>query len=209
LALSQGGGHTAEHRWTWRGGLLTPRPGQTAGDLQRWLTADVDPALPGEASSSEDGEPGLVFWQNVSAPVHVLFTPQQIWLLACSVVFLVIGLGLSFVPLSRGQLWAAVSALLLAGIGGAVWWPELVPAVIYGCEPGAVVLIAILIVQWVRHQRYRRQVIFLPSFTRLKSGSSLVHSDGNVQPSREPSTVDAPLAKRESSAKQRVENRTS
>jgi hypothetical protein len=205
VGLSQGGGHTTEHHWIWRGGLLTPRPGQGAGDLQRWLTADVEPAE-GEEVSRDDREPSVIFWQSALAPVQLVYVPQQIWLLACSLVFLVIGLGLSFIPLSRTQLWVAVGGLVLAGVVAAVWWPDLVPAVVYGCEPGIVVLIAILGVQWVLHQRYRRQVVFLPSFTRLKQGSSLERAN-NLPPSREPSTVDAPPVKRESSVKSKSENR--
>jgi hypothetical protein len=206
VALSQGGGHTTEHRWIWRGGLLTPRPGRTAADLQRWLMADTDTAALGEGGGSEDSEPSLVFWQTALAPVHLIYVPQQLWLLACSLIFLVIGLGLSFVPFSRGQLWLAVSGLVLAGGVAAIWWPDLVPAIVYGCEPGVVVLIGILGVQWLLHQRYRRQVVFLPSFTRLKPGSSLGQPGNNLQPTREPSTVDAP-AKRESSVRPKLENR--
>jgi hypothetical protein len=206
VALSQGGGHTTEHRWIWRGALLTPRPGQSAGDLQRWLTADTDTAGEGEETPRDDREPGLVFWQTAIAPVQLVYVPQQIWMLACSLVFLVIGLGLSFVPFSRGQLWVVVSLLIIGCAAAAVWWPDLVPVVVYGCEPGIVVLLAILGIQWVLHQRYRRQVVFLPSFTRLKQGSSLERAN-SFPPSREPSTVDAPPAKRESSVKSKAESR--
>jgi hypothetical protein len=46
-------------------------------------------------------------------------------------------------------------------------------------------------VQWLLHERYRRQIVFLPSFSRSRAGSSLLR--GGVQrPHGEPSTVDAP-----------------
>jgi hypothetical protein len=41
------------------------------------------------------------------------------------------------------------------------------------------------------HERYRRQVVFMPGFTRLKSKSSLIVNTPQPRP-REPSTVDAP-----------------
>ena len=40
-------------------------------------------------------------------------------------------------------------------------------------------------------QHYRRQVVFLPGFSRLKAGSSLVRDGSHARP-REPSTIDAP-----------------
>jgi hypothetical protein len=46
----------------------------------------------------------------------------------------------------------------------------------------------VLAVQWLMHQRYRRRVVFLPGFTRLK-GSTLIRGGG--RPRGEPSTVDA------------------
>jgi hypothetical protein len=61
---------------------------------------------------------------------------------------------------------------------------------LYGALPGAAALALVLSVQWFLHQRYRRQVVFMPGFTRLKSNSSLLRSG----PRAEPSTVDAPPA---------------
>jgi len=41
------------------------------------------------------------------------------------------------------------------------------------------------------HERYRRQVVFMPGFTRVKSGSSLIRP-GISNRKREVSTVDDP-----------------
>jgi hypothetical protein len=84
-----------------------------------------------------------------------------------------------------------VGAVLALAAGAATLvWPGVLAEVAYGCEPGAAVLLIVLAAQWVAHARYRRQVVFLPSFTRVKAGSSLVR--GTVsRPRGEPSTVDA------------------
>jgi hypothetical protein len=66
-------------------------------------------------------------------------------------------------------------------------------AIAYGCEPGFVVLLAVLGLQWLMHQRYRRQIVFLPSFSRGPAGSSLIRKTPSSRPpSGEPSTVDVP-----------------
>ena len=43
------------------------------------------------------------------------------------------------------------------------------------------------------HQRYKRQLVFMPGFTRVKPGSSLLRGS-SVKRNREPSTIDAPSA---------------
>jgi hypothetical protein len=47
--------------------------------------------------------------------------------------------------------------------------------------------------QWFFQRRYRRQVVFMPGFTRLATGSSLVKHGSSHRPRAEPSTVDAPV----------------
>jgi hypothetical protein len=79
----------------------------------------------------------------------------------------------------------------LAVAAAALRWPMALANVAYGCEPGAVVLVAFAAVQWLLHERYRRQVVFLPSFSRGRAGSSLLRA-GAQRPHGEPSTVDAP-----------------
>jgi hypothetical protein len=70
-------------------------------------------------------------------------------------------------------------------------WPELIPVVLYGCAPGALVLVLVIAVQWVLQRRYRRQVVFLPGFSRLAPGSSIIRS-GSSHRRRDASTVDVP-----------------
>jgi hypothetical protein len=75
----------------------------------------------------------------------------------------------------RGRLFWAL--LVLLGLGVALLgliWPGLLTALLYGAQPGLAVLVVVLAVQWLLHERYRRRIVFLPGFRRVKSGSSMV-----------------------------------
>jgi len=89
--------------------------------------------------------------------------------------------------------WPLLALLTLAVALAALFWPTTLSAIVYGCEPGAVVLLGAIALQWTVYQRYRRQIVFLPSFSRGRAGSSLVRKSASNRPqSGEPSTVDAP-----------------
>jgi hypothetical protein len=173
-----------EQDWGWQGWLLAPEPALTGADLERWLT--------GQAVSDDGQLPSLVCSRTSLEPLRVLRLPRQLWLLACSGLLLLLGLGLYFAPLSHYSFWTALALLGVGAVVAAALWPAALPAVLYGCEPGAVVLALLLGFQWMLHQRYRRQVVFLPGFKRLKPGSSLLR--GSSKRLREPSTVDEPAA---------------
>ncbi len=206
VPIYQSGSQLSGQRWHWLRGLLVPRPAATTADLERWLTAGTTAAGSGRegVTNGDDLRASLESWQTVLRPVSIIHAPNQLWLFACSALLLGVGLGLMYAPLSRRQFGVVLIGLGVAVGLAAVWWPGVVPAVLYGCEPGLVVLLVILVVWWMLQRRYRRQVVFMPGFTRLKTGSSLVRRDSNNRPRGEPSTVDAPT-KRESSAKQKVE----
>ena len=192
VALYQGGGYTSEQGWEWRGGLWTPHPSVTAADLESWLA--VSPSAGAAWWTGTDlGQPQLVCWRTALAPLYFLHIPQQAWLLGCSLLFLSIGLGLLFLPLSRALLWTIVTLLVVAVGLVAVWIPSALPALLYGCEPGVTAFLLILGVQWMVQQRYRRQIVFLPGFTRLKSPSGLSRSGNGSRSRGEPSTIDAPV----------------
>ncbi len=145
--------------------------------------------------------PALVFWQDHTTPIVLTHAPQQAWLLVCSLGVLILGLGLYWSArphVATGGRWAVwmwpLLALLTLAIALAVlFWPTTLWAVAYGCEPGLVVLLAVIGLQWLMHERYRRQIVFLPSFSRGRPGSSLVRKTAAKRPQNgEPSTVDAP-----------------
>lgn len=173
-----------EQHWDWLGWLLAPRPAATGLDLERWFAGAEPPA------ALDPPEPGLVGWQATLGPVRVVHVAQQVWLVTCSLVFLLFGLALSLTYLPRVVFWSLV---MLLGTGLAltgILFPDALPALVYGCELGLVVLVLVLGAQWMVQQRYRRQVVFMPGFSRLKPGSSLIRPVPNRP--REPSTVDSP-----------------
>jgi hypothetical protein len=194
-------GLAAEQRWGWRGWLLAPRPALGDAELERWFLAGT--AIPPGGGSEAGGAevPALVCWRSGLGPLTVNHVPQQGWLLLCSLVVLAVGLGLYYlVPWAsapRRLFWVLLALLGLGTALTSLVWPGILSAVAYGCEPGLVVLLLVLTVQWLLHQRYRRRVVFMPGFKRAKGGSSLVRSDSHkpLLPKRgEPSTVDAPAS---------------
>jgi hypothetical protein len=186
---------TTEQQWGLRGWLPAPLPALSSKDLEHWLTRS--------AQDSGDGEPSLVCWQTTPSAIHLVHISQRGWLLGCSLLVLALGLGLSFVPLTRGPLrvlcWLVVTLIGLGAALTAFLWPSVMPAVFSGCLPGTAVLIPVVVVQWMLHRRYRRQLVFMPGFTRLKPGSSMVRAGSSNRP-REASTVDVPPPGPDSSA---------
>lgn len=189
VVLTSAGGAVVEQRWGRRGWLLGPVPAVGGDDLEHWFNG---PDAPPEASSA--GTPSLVCWQSAVQPLWLVHLPQQVWLIACSLMVLAVGLGLYYLPLSRVQWGTAIGGLGLLVVAVGILWPNVLPALVYGSEPGAAVLLLVLGVQWMLHRRYRRQIVFMPGFTRLKTGSSLIrtNSGSSNRPRGEPSTIDAP-----------------
>jgi hypothetical protein len=173
-------GQTVDARWGLQGWLLSPLAEVSSSDLEHWLT--------GKESADPPSPVSLALWRNSLEPLLVLHLPRQAWLLICSGLFLAVGLGLFFAPLSRFSFWLLVGLLGAGTITVACFWPTILAPLVLGCQPGLVVLLLILVVQWLLQERYRRQVVFMPGFTRLKPGSSLIRSGRQ----REASTVDAP-----------------
>lgn len=181
-------------RWGWRGWLLAPRMGLGEGDLERWLASES------QESEGQPGEtPSLILWHNERTAIRLIHVPHQVWLLACSlglVLFGVLAWRLSF---PRSERLPIVGALLLltfflGSLLVLVLWPTLASQLAYGCQPGAAVFLVLACVQWLLHERYRRQIIFLPSFHQSRPGSSILRT-GSSPPRPapgEPSTVDGP-----------------
>jgi hypothetical protein len=212
----------ASWRWGRRGWLLAPRPAVNNADLERWFWGEGDPraALPDDEGALV---PSHVCWRTSLTPLVLVHVPQQGWLLVCSLLVLVIGLALGQAAFraasseGRGSrlVWVVLALLALAIATVGLAWPGLLTAVLFGAEPGLAVLMVLLAVQWLLHERYRRRVVFLPGFRRVKTGSSLARAgrpeaatapavpapEGKAPssnptrraPRAEPSTVDAPL----------------
>ena len=183
IALVVGGGAVLDSRWVLHGWLAAPEASVTGADLEAWLTG------------REGGDPtpvDLSYWRPGLGAQSLVHLPRQWWLVICSGLVLALGLALYLLPLASPAQWLVVAAACLGVAAAALFWPALLPPLIYGCEPGLAVLLALLGLQWLLQERYRRQVVVMPGFARRQTGSSL--SRGQAAKPREPSTVDAPLA---------------
>jgi hypothetical protein len=203
----------AEQRvWGLRGLLWAPRLNTPATELETWLVG------PGATGDPVPEASTLVCWREDGDPLVLTHVSQQAWLLLASLAVLVAGLLLgwlgwfAFAPRPgqkhRSRTQAVVAPLfgllLLALLSFALLRPTLVGQVVYGAQPGVLVLLLVALVQWAVHERRRRQLVFLPSFSRTRPGSTLTPrsapSDlpnlrppsGMPSPPSEPSTVDAP-----------------
>jgi hypothetical protein len=192
------GGPGSERTWGRRGWLLAPRLALAPADLEAWLTG-AGPLPP--APDEEGGPaplPSLACWRTDPGPLTLVHAPQLAWLLVCSLGLVVLCLGLYELtrpaegqPLSATWFWPALTLVALGLVAAGLLWPTALGAVVYGCEPGAMVLLLVAAFQWLVHERYRRRVVFLPSFSRGRAGSSLLRGPAQ-RPVGEPSTVDAP-----------------
>ncbi len=181
------------HTWSRQGWLLAPRPDLTNADMERWFAAGSD--VPPDES---DNESPAYARSNFGGEILTLtIVPRHTWIAAGSL--LIVTLGLSTYLLMRSTISVRIPIVISTGaiimliLAAAciLFWPDLSALIAYACEPGVAVLIFASIVQWMLHVRYRNQLLFLPSFSRSRQGSSLVRN--NSRPTApEPSTVDAP-----------------
>src|SRR5262249_16105183 len=189
VTLYDSGTLPLEQSWGWRGWLLAAHPSASQAEMEYWLH---EPGEPGSADPNIAVYPSIASRRTDLDPLQIVHVQQQLWLLGCSLVLLLIGLGLYFLRPGRIGLWFALLLLSGGAVAAALLWPDVLSAVIYGCEPGLLALLAVLGMQWMLQLRYRRQVAFLPSFKRAKSsGSSLVYNGGVARARGEPTTGDA------------------
>jgi hypothetical protein len=175
-----------EYGWGRRGWLLALRPTVATDEFERWFAG---PDVPRGEDIKSFPEPTVAAWRSGLEPLRLSHVPERPWLLVCSLSLLIVGLTLAFLELPRAFFWGTLATAGVAALLAGLFWPGVLGAILYGCEPGALVLLPVLGIQWLMHQRYRRQVVFLPGFTRVKAGSSLVRGSSN-RPRGEPSTVD-------------------
>jgi hypothetical protein len=177
----------ADYGWGRRGWLFALRPTVPTAEFESWFVGR-DNSHPEDTRPYPD--PAVAVWRSSPEPLRLSHVPEQPWLLVCSLTLLIVGLALAFLSLSRAVFWGTLSILGVAALLVGLFWPGVLGAILYGCQPGVLVLLPVLGVQWLMQRRYRRQVVFLPGFTRLKAGSSLTRGSSN-RPRGEPSTVDA------------------
>jgi hypothetical protein len=174
-----------DYRWTMLHGWLPyPEPSVSSGDLENWLY--------GKTVVGEPLPVSVAFARSSAEPQRVLHQPRMQWVLCCSVPLVVLALGLYFFRLSRLGLALVLGLLGLGGVALAVTCPALLPALYYGSQPALFVIVLMLVVLWLLQERYRRQLVFIPGFARLKAGSSLIPAPATGK-RRDASTIDAPV----------------
>ena len=169
-------------QWRWQSWLPTPESSVTSADWVSWLTAK-DSSQTAEAVT-------FSFAHNTTQPETVYHLSREGWLLGCSGILLIVTLGGFFSPLPRLMFWLLLLGLALAILTLGIFWPEVAP-IAFGSQPGVVLFVVFVGVHWLLQERYRRQLVFLPGFSRTKPGSTLVRANAAKRP-REASTVDAP-----------------
>ena len=60
----------------------------------------------------------------------------------------------------------------------------LLPVLVAGSQPAVVVLAIVGAVQWLLQERYRRQLIFMPTFARALPGSTVTRTSTRSSVSR-------------------------
>lgn len=174
--------------WVRDGWLFEARPALTSAELDDWLHGSE---LGERPSTNPVVRPSLVFWQGEQNRHLIVHVPRRPWMLLCSLVVVVFGMGLVIrwrrvLEGSGSPMILSIFLLILfAGlVVGVVVWPTTLGSVLTGCQPGLMVLLVAILVQWLLHERKRRRTVFLPSFQR---GSTLSY---HPQPTQGPGAVE-------------------
>jgi hypothetical protein len=179
-------GATVEHGWGWSGALWAPLVGVSNRKLEQWISNKQTDQANGGATA------GLIYAQSNLSPLGLVLVSQRQWLLGCSLLVLAVGFVLVLAPLPPAYFWLAITVTAISVATATVLWPTIIPLAVYGAEPGVVVLLFVLLLHWLLYQRYRRRVVFMPGFTRVKAGSSLIQKD-NLERRRETVQLEEPV----------------
>ena len=170
-----------DYRWALQGWLLGPEPSVTTAELDAWI---------GQGDAAERHAVDLAWWRSGLDPQRVYHFHRQTWLLLCSGVVLLSGMTLLLVRWPRWVLAILFIAIATGVVAVGISHDYLLPAIFLGCQPALVVLAIIGAIRWLLYERYRRQLVFMPTFSRVPQGSTLVR--GQPPKPREASTIDAP-----------------
>jgi hypothetical protein len=179
-------GARLEYRWTLNP-LLFPEPATSSAELEAWLQGN------GAGGAAGDGSPvSLLFTPAGSDVQRVLYQSWRRWLVLVSGSFLALFFFAFFLRGSRITLLVLLGLLGLTSLLLALICPAVLPALFYGAQPVLPIMFLVLLIHGLQHQRSRWQLVFIPSFTRVKGGSSLLRTAKSSNRPREASTIDAP-----------------
>jgi hypothetical protein len=185
IAFPVSAGTTADTRWGLHGWLVFPEPSTSSTELETWLTGREGVDVPWLVTVS--------FAHNAEEPQRVLHQPRLRWVIFCSGMVVLMSLGAYFLKPSWAVLVCGGGLLVLALLGLGLALPAMFAAVLYGVQPGLLVILLMTGIVWLWQERFRRQIVFIPGFARIKGGSSLTRGSSGKRP-RELSTIDAPAS---------------
>jgi hypothetical protein len=183
MAVSLGRNVQPFVQWSWQTWLPTPESSVTSADCDAWLTLKEATQPPAPVTFS--------FAHVTMQPETVYHLSREGWILVCSGILLVMTLGGFFSPLPRWLFWPLLWCLALALVTFGLLCPATVAPVAFGTLPGVVLFLVFIGGHWVHQHRSRRQLVFLPGYSRAKPGSTMIRANAAKRP-REASTVDAP-----------------
>ena len=154
-------------QWGWQRGLIAPRPSSTTAELARWFAPDgrsAEDSLRGVPA--EGWETALVGWQPAADPLRFLVVPRSLALLLGSLTAIVLG----FVAVRIKPAWRVAGSMIVLALSIllAIARPQMLALLVYAAEPGLIVLAVALAANWAAQRRYRRRVLFLPTFASVK-----------------------------------------
>jgi hypothetical protein len=185
IAASLGRDVQADVQWSWQNWLPMPESSVTSADREPW-----------PVSKDSTGSASLVTYSFTHVgmrPETIYHLPREGWLMGCSGIFLILTLGGFFSPVPRAAFWWFLLSFPLAGLLLYLVCPSAVPPILFGVQPGVFLFVVFMGTHWLLQERYRRQLVFLPGFSRAKPGSTMTRNHSVKQP-REASTIDTPGA---------------
>ena len=165
-------GVSAEFRWLWRGWLLAPTATTTTADLDRWIADGSDPDAKPDFTDTwaEPSGESVAARQPTLAAITVYRVPRNPWVIGCSLLAILLGVGLSRL---RPMLLGPAVALLGFGLAtAAVYAPQPTAQVGSAAIPGALIVAGALGVQSFLQWRSRRRISHLSAFHRGGSNSA-------------------------------------
>jgi hypothetical protein len=182
-------GFDVAERWRWQRGLVVAGPTWSTEDLERWIGSAER-----SAADAAVGDEVVVGRQTGPGMLHFVTIPRPLASLAASLA--VIGVGLAALRWGGPRSGSVTAAGFVAATAAlAIGWPRLAAHLLAASQPGIAVFVCVLAVRWALQHRYRRRVLFLPSFTRTVSpGSSAQRASISARSRVEPSTIDVPAS---------------
>lgn len=160
LPLWQSTALAPDQSWQWVGWAFPPAPDPSARLLEKWVDPD---ALAPLATLPE--RPGYSYLQTEPGGVITFWSlPPLTWCGVGSLTVLTLGWLVWRGFLAVQWVWGLVAILLLLALllGSGLLW-----AFLYAAQTGLVIFGGYICQHWWRQQRWKRQIVILPGFTRL------------------------------------------